>query len=210
MAAIIDCLGRVHRAVGEARLQALVDLAKVVPGRQADMQSWLRLEIASRSKAWIDELEAAVYNARDAGVLVNILPPFYQALDLPDGPVRTQRLRQRAVQLLMKDRQFAAALAVLAEFPERQPKLEAVCHKGLHDFRKAAECHLASENFKEALTCYRSIPDLEAALKLVSQTPDHPAADSLRWISEMQALVEKRPDKFRWCCRQRRSCSKTF
>jgi hypothetical protein len=64
------------------------------------------------------------------------------------------------------------------------------------DFRSAAECHMASGNLKEALTCYRSFPDLEAALKLVGEIGDHPAAESLRWISELRQLVNQRPEKF--------------
>jgi hypothetical protein len=63
-------------------------------------------------------------------------------------------------------------------------------------FRSAAECHQLGGNLKEALNCYRSIPDFEAALKLVGEMGDHPAADSLRWISELEQLVSRRPDKF--------------
>jgi hypothetical protein len=32
-------------------------------------------------------------------------PPLYEALDVPDRAARTQRLRQRAIQLLLKDKQ---------------------------------------------------------------------------------------------------------
>jgi hypothetical protein len=115
---------------------------------------------------------------------------------MPDSEARTQHLRKKAIQLLVKDRQFASALAVLRELPERQPALEATCHEGLGDFRRAAESHQLAGNLKDALTCYRSIPDFEAALKLVSEMGDHPAGDSLRWISELQQVVSRRPDKF--------------
>ncbi len=174
----------------------MVELAQILPPRKAEIEPWLLLELSSKSKFWVEELESALFNSHNAGVLVNLLPPFYEALDVPDRGVRIQRLQQRAIQLLMKEKQFAPALATLVELPERQPKLEAVCHEGLGNFRSAAECHRLSGNLKEALTCYRSIPDLEAALKLVGEIGEHPAAESLLWISEMQKLVEKRPEKF--------------
>ncbi|HEY3938901.1 MAG TPA: hypothetical protein VGL97_15830 [Bryobacteraceae bacterium] len=196
LAQIIEAIGQLHRASGENRLHALVDLAHILPPHQAEIEPWMLIELSSRSKAWIEELEAAVFNGHNAAILVKLLPPFYVALDIPDRVARTQRLQQRSIQLLMKQRQFAPALATLRELAERQPKLEAACHEGLGDFRRAAECHLVGGNLKEALTCYRSIPDLEAALKLLGEIGDHPAAESLRWISELQQLASKRPDKF--------------
>ncbi len=196
LAAILDAAGRVHRATAQSRLQALVELTQVLLPRQAEVEPWLLVEFAAKSKLWVEELEAALFNSHNAGVLIKLLPPFYEALNVPDRVARIQRLQQKAIQLLMKDKQFAPALATLAELPERQPKLEAACHEGLGDFRSAAECYKASGNLKEALTCYRSIPDLQAALKLVKEIGEHPAAESLLWIAEMQKLVEKRPEKF--------------
>src|SRR5271170_2304959 len=107
-------------------------------------------------------MESALYNGRNAAVLLKVLPPFLEALDVPDRESRMQRLRQRAVSLLIKDKQFGAALVALENLAERQPKLEALCHEGLHDFRKAAEAHLAAGNLKDALNCFRTIPDVDA------------------------------------------------
>ncbi len=196
LAAMLQLVGQLQRATFENRLRALVELANQLPGHKDEIEPWLRLEIASKSQAWAEELEAAVFNGHNAEILVKLLPPFYEALDLPDRETRTQRLLKRAVQLLVKDKQYAPALAVLRELPERQPAVEAACHEGLGDFRRAAECHELSGNLKEALSCYRSIPDFAAALKLVGEIGDHPAADSLRWISELEQLVSRRPDKF--------------
>jgi hypothetical protein len=144
----------------------------------------------------MEELESALYNGHNAALLIRLLPPFYEALQVPDRTARIERLQQRAIQLLIKDKQFAPALAALRASSERQPKLEAVCLEGMGDFRGAAESHLAAGNLKEALNCYRSIPDFEAALKLVREIGDHPAAETLEWISRMQQLVAERPDKF--------------
>jgi tetratricopeptide (TPR) repeat protein len=152
--------------------------------------------LGTRSNAWIEELESALFNGNNAALLLQLLPPFYAVLDVPDRAARTQRLQQRAIQLLIKDKLFAQALAALNALPERQPKLEAVCQEGLGDFRSAAECHLAAGNHKEALRCYRSIPDLESALKMVGEIGEHPAAESLQWISRLQQLVAERPEKF--------------
>ena len=196
LSAIIGAIARLQGALGEQRLNALVDLARTLPENKDQMEPWLAVELEAKAKFWIDELELAVFNGHNAGVLIKVLPPFYEALAVPDRDARTARLQQRAVSLLMKDKQYSSALAILRTLPVRQPKQEAVCYEGLSDFRNAAECHLANGNPKDALNCYRSIPDLEAALKLLPQIEDHPAVESLRWMAEMQQLVGKRPEKF--------------
>ena len=196
LAAIIDVIARVHRAPFQERLNPLAELAQVLPHHKKEMDPWVLIEVGEQSKAWLDLLESALAMGQNAAVLVKILPPFYEALDIPDCAARTGRLQQRAIQLLLKDKQFAPALAVLRGLPQPQPSLEAACHQGLGDFGAAAECHLTAGDVKEALNCYRSIPDLEASLKLVREIGVHPAAESLEWIHRLQELVEQRPDKF--------------
>ena len=196
LAEIISAIGQLQRALGDQRLNALVELARTIPERKAQIEPWLLVELDAKAKFWMDELELAVFNGHNAGILLRVLPPFYEALAVPDRAARTQRLQQRAIALLMKDKQFALALSILRTLADRSHKLEAACHEGLADYRSAAESHKANGNFKEALNCYRSIPDLEAALQLLAQVDDHPAAESLRWMAEIQQLVGKRPDKF--------------
>jgi len=186
----------VQRAVAENRLRALVELAQILPQQKGEIEAWLKVELSARSRAWVEELESAVFNGHNAALLVNLLPRFYEALDMADRADRSERLRQRAIQLLLKDKQFASALAILQALAERQPKLEAVCQEGMGDFRSAAASHLAAGNMKEALSCYRSIPDLEAAVKLVREIGEHPAAASLEWMSRLQQFVAERPEKF--------------
>jgi hypothetical protein len=77
LAAILDAIGRVHRASGENRIHALVDLAQILPARKADIEPWLLVELGSRPNAWIQELEAAVFNSDNAAILIKLLPPFY-------------------------------------------------------------------------------------------------------------------------------------
>lgn len=196
LAAMISSVARVVRAPQEERLPALAELAQAFPQHKDQIEPWLLVELAPKSKIWIEELELGLFNGRNAGVLIRILPPFYEVLDVPDRDVRGARLRQKAIQILLKEKQFAEALAIVRALPEPQPKLEAVCHEGLKDFRTAAECHRAAGNLKEALNCYRSIPDLDAALALLREIGSHPASESLEWIARLQKLVAERPEKF--------------
>jgi hypothetical protein len=196
LAAIVGTLGRIQRAMPDNRLQTLGELAEVLPRYKSEMEPWLLMEIGPKSKSWIEELESALCNGHNAAILLRILPPLYQALDVPDRGARARRLQQRAIQLLIKDKEYAAALAELRTQPERQPKLEAVCLEGIGDLRGAAQCHVADGNLKEALLCYRTIPDLDEALKLLDTMGEHPAAESLQWIAKVQRLVAMRPQNF--------------
>lgn len=196
LARIIESVEHVQRATPQNRLSMLAELARAIPEHKDSMEPWLRVEIEPKTKAWIDELEAGMFNGHNAGVLIRILPPFYEALGLPDAAARTQSARRRAIQFLIRDKQFAAALAALRDLPEPQPGLEAVCHEGLGDFRAAAESHRAAGNLKEALNCCRSIPDLDAALALIGEIGNHPAAESLQWIAKLRSVIAERPEKF--------------
>jgi hypothetical protein len=196
LGAIISAVGRVHRAGHESRIQTLVQLAQVLPESKSEIEPWLLTEIAPKTNTWVEELESGLLGSHNAELLFDLLPPLYEVLDLPDRIGRVQRIQQSAIQMLIKERKFAAALAALGTLAERPSKLEAICLEGMGDFLGAAQCHMATGNLKEALTCYRSVPDLEAALKLVSEVGEYPAAESLRWISRLQQLVAERPEKF--------------
>jgi hypothetical protein len=196
LGAIISAVGRVHRAGHGSRIQTLVQLAQVLPESKSEIEPWLLMEIAPKTNTWVEELESGLLGSHNAEMLFDLLPPLYEVLDLPDRIGRVQRIQQSAIQMLIKERKFAPALAALGTLAARPSKLEAICLEGMGDFRGAAQCHMATGNLKEALTCYRSVPDLEAALKLVSEVGEYPAAESLRWISRLQQLVAERPEKF--------------
>jgi len=196
LAEIIRAIEQVHRAPLEGRLPALAELAHVLPKHRDQIEPWLLLEVGAKSREWAEALESALFSGKNAAILIKLLPPFYEVLGIPDRTARTERLQQRAIQFLVKDKQFAPGLAALRALSERQPKLEAICHEGLGDFRSAAECYRAAGNLREALNCYRSVPDPEAALNLLREMGDHPATQSLEWISRLQALVAERPEKF--------------
>jgi hypothetical protein len=196
LADIVAAIGRVHRAPFQERLNPLAELAQTLPRQKKEMEPWILIEVGEQSKAWLDQMESAVAMGQNAAALAKILPPFFEALAVPDCAARTGRLQQRVIQMLLKEKQFAGALAVLRGLPQRQAGLEAACHEGLGDFRAAAECHLSNGDVKEALQCYRSVPDLEAALKLVREIGTHPAAESLEWIGKLQELIAQRPGNF--------------
>jgi len=196
LAAIMDAIGRVHRAALDHRLQVLGELAQVLPRHKSEFEPWLLMEIGPMANSWVEQLEAALSYGHNAAILLRVLPPLYEALDVRDRAARTRRLKQRAIQLLIKDKQYATALGELRTQPERQPKLEALCLQGMGDLRGAAQCHVEDGNLKEALLCYRAIPDLDEALKLVGEMGEHPAAESLQWIARVQRLVAERPENF--------------
>jgi len=196
LAAIMDAIGRVHRAAPDHRLQLLGELAQVLPRHKSEFEPWLLMEIGPKAKGWVEQLEAALSYGHNAAILLRVLPPLYEALDVRDRAARTRRLKQRAIQLLIKDKQYATALGELRTQPERQPKLEALCLQGMGDLRGAAQCHVEDGNLKEAFLCYRAIPDLDEALKLVGEMGEHPAAESLQWIAKVQRLVAERPENF--------------
>ncbi len=193
---ILSAIERVHRAPQETRLEALAKLAETLPESKSELTPWILVEIEARSRQWIEEIEAAMFNANNASILSRLLPPFYEVLGIPDGPARAARLREKTIHLLMKEKKFAVALQLLASQPERQLKLEAVCHEGLREYHKAAECYRAAGMLKEALQCHRAIPDFEATLALVREIGDHPAAESLEWIARLRKVIEERPEKF--------------
>lgn len=196
LSAAIGSIGKVHRALPNDRLQSLAELAQTFARATGELEPWLLVEIGPKSATWIEELEAGVFSGHNANVLINILPPFYEALNLPDREIRLHKLKQRAIQILMKDKQFASALELIKALPDPQPKLEAACFEGIDDFASAAAAFRRAGDLKEALRCYRMVPDFESALKLVREIGDHPAGESLEWIAKMQKLVGERPEKF--------------
>jgi hypothetical protein len=187
--------GSVQRAAPGERAKALLDAVELLATYREEMEPWFLLEVAPFREEWVAEFEEAVCEGRHAAALLRVLPTFLEVLDVPGREERTQRLCQRAAPLLLKEKQFGAALTALETLSERQPKLEAVCHEGLGDFRKAAEAHIAAGNLKEAVNSFRAVPDIAAALKVAVQI-GHPAAESLQWISKLNQLVAERPEKF--------------
>ncbi|HET8550439.1 MAG TPA: hypothetical protein VFL57_20655 [Bryobacteraceae bacterium] len=196
LAAIITDLERVLRARSGENLAALGDLVQTMSRNRQHIEPWLLTELGSQLADWVRDLEGALPAGDNAAVLSEILPPFYETIRLPDASERTQRLQERSVQLLMKNRKFSAALALLEKRTERDHRLEAACLDGLGRFAEAAEAFRRAGDLKEALRCYRSIPDFDTALTLIRDIREHPAAESYEWLARLRSVISDKPEKF--------------
>ena len=193
---IIREIGSVIRADSEARLTALGRLAEAAAQHRDDLEPWILTEIAPKISGWLDELESAVTDAENALALARILPPFYEALRVPDAAARSARVTDRCVRTLVKNKRFADALEVLQKLPERRPELEAECLAAVGRFAEAAALYRSIGNLKEALACYRAIPDFDAAVSLIREIPDHAAGPAYHWLIELKAVLDRRPQNF--------------
>lgn len=196
LATLLSVIGEMEASPPSERLHHLIQLAKLFPQNNGDLEPWFYIEIAPAVSGWVDELEASLRQSNNASALITVLPAFYEALDVPNRAARLDSVQNRAIQLFMKEERFADALAGLRTLPKKQIKLEAACHEGLKDYEQAAALYREAGSLKEALQCYRSIPDATAALALIEEMGDHPAGDSLRWIARLENLVEERPENF--------------
>jgi len=193
---LLSGAGKIMNA-GDRRMDAIYDFARQVPRHATEMEGWFKIGIAPKALEWCEELEGAFFSGHNAALLLPVLPSFYEAIDLPDRQPRLRKLYDKAYHAHIKDKNFGSALSVLKSFGEPQPKLEAACHVGLRDYRRAAECYVQAGMTKDALAAYRSVPDIDAALKLIAETGDNnPATESLQWISRLRALISERPEKF--------------
>lgn len=191
---IVNAVGNTQRAVGADRLQALANMAESFTRGKDELEPWVLVEIGPRMQQWVDDLEAGLFNGNNAAILYPLMPGFYDAIGLPDRNARVARLKQKTIQLLIRDKQWRPALTLARE--DDQPKLEAQCHEGLEDFKSAGDCHRRAGDLKEALRCYRTVPDFDASLELIRELKDHPAAESLEWLARMRDLAAQRPEKF--------------
>jgi tetratricopeptide (TPR) repeat protein len=161
-----------------------------------ELPGWFIVEITPRAQYWLDEMDRHLEAGDNPVTSQKILPPFFDALGLPDAQARKDRLAQRAVQILMKGRKYAQALSVLEQLPEPRPKLLAECYEETGRFAQAASIYLELGDRERALKCYRSVPDFAASLDLIRQMEGHAAQPSLEWLAELDGLVARRPDNF--------------
>ena len=196
LAEVIEAIGAVMRGSMENRLAPLGEFVQVFCRYRDQIEPWVAVEIEPKLGLWMDELEGALPGGDNAVILNRILPPFYDAMRLPDAAARKAKLRQRSLSLLMKNKKYAQALEVLATLPEPQPETEAVCRQALGEFAKAAALFKQAGNFKEALACLRAIPDFPGAFEVMRQIGDHPATASYTWLTEMQKVIAQRPENF--------------
>src|ERR1019366_1284054 len=161
-----------------------------------EIPAWVIVEITAKAEVWLDELDRNLEAGDNPLLAQKMLPPFFDTLRLPDAAARKDRLGQRCVQILMKNRRYLQALIILESLPEPKPKLVAECCEAAGQFDKAATIHLQLGDREKALRCFRSVPDFESALKIVRQMDAHPARASLEWLGELDALLALGPDNF--------------
>jgi hypothetical protein len=196
LAATIRTVGRVGPGTGSDRLTPIAWAIQSITESRDELPAWFLIEISSRAEAWLQELDKHIEAGDNAITAHNILPPFLDALAFPDAESRKQKLAQRSVQILMKQRKYRAALTILESQPDANSKLIAECCEETADFGRAATAYLKIGDRDKALRAYRSAADFTSALGLVRQIDDHPARKSLEWLAEMDQLVKRRPDNF--------------
>jgi tetratricopeptide (TPR) repeat protein len=196
-------LGHTMRSIGLAQmgqgsdhLNRIATVIQCVSEAREELPGWFIVEITPRAQYWLDEMDRHLEAGDNPVTSQKILPPFFDALGLPDAQARKDRLAQRAVQILMKGRKYAQALSVLEQLPEPRPKLLAECYEETGRFAQAASIYLELGDRERALKCYRSVPDFAASLDLIRQMEGHAAQPSLEWLAELDGLVARRPDNF--------------
>lgn len=196
LAFLFAAVGRLERSSPDIRVACLSALASGLVDAAPEMEPWLALELASKTGAWLEEIETAATDVAHVQVLLPLLPRLYGALGARDAEQRAARARQKAIEALMAAKRFEFALKLLDGLREPQPGLRAACYEGLGDFRKAAEVYCAMGDWNAAIRNYRAVPDLDQVLELLAEAKDHPAAESLRWIRKMQQAAGQRPNNF--------------
>jgi len=189
-------IGTAERTHGIERVNWIAQAIQQVAEAREQLPGWFIVEITSRADAWLDELGRHLDLGDNPLLAQRILPPFFDALGFPDAQARKDRLAQRAVQILMKNRRHAQALTILESLPQAKPKLAAECYEEVGEFAKAAAIYLELRDQDKALKCYRSIPDFAAAVNLVRQMEGHTARPSLEWLAELDGVLARRPENF--------------
>jgi len=196
LANAIRTIGAAEKGNRVERVTQIAQAIQLISEAREELPAWFIVEITPRADVWLDELDRNIEAGDNPILAQRMLPPFFDALRLPDTPARKDRLAQRCVQVLMKQRRYLPALAILESLPEKNLKLAADCYEGSGQLAKAAAAYLQLGDNEKALRCFRSAPDFESSLNLVRQMESHPARASLEWLSELDALLARRPENF--------------
>jgi tetratricopeptide (TPR) repeat protein len=197
LAQVLGSIASIVRSKEADKLQAIFRTIQLIPQFRPELDSWLFVQIERVVPLWVELLELNSFAGNNASLLLAALPPFYEAVGIPDAEVRIERFRKRCIDMLIKTKNYPAALEVLEQLPEPQPKLLATCLEALGQHARAAGVWLEAGQLSQALDCYRAVPDFDAALALVRRIGgEHPAAASLEWVSRMKQLIAERPANF--------------
>jgi hypothetical protein len=125
----VQAIAAAEQGHGAERLNKIALAVQVVAEAREELPGWFTIEVTPRANAWLDELDRNLEAGDNPLLAQRILPPFFDALALPDAQARKDRLAQRAVQILMKNRRHTQALAILERLPEARPKQVAECYE---------------------------------------------------------------------------------
>jgi hypothetical protein len=196
LSAAIRSVGAAELGTRGQRHVLIANMVQAITEARDELPAWFMVEIAPRVEAWLDELNTNIDVGDNPLAAQQILPPFFDALRLPDAAERKDRLAQRCIHILMKGKRYLPALTILESLPEPKPKLAAECYEASGQFAKAGALYLQLDDREKALRCFRSVPDFQSSLALVRQLETHPARASLEWLAELETLLARRPDNF--------------
>ena len=194
MGELIRAIGEYERDYSTEKAGALIYLAQSLVRNRDEIDSWLLQEIQPRATGWIQKLEDS-FEASPVSAW-SLLPTLYTLFVPLEAESRSARLRDRTIRSLMRGKEFGAALAMLQQIPDADPKLTAGCREGLGELEAAAVEYLKAGAPADALRCLRSIPDFDKSLELIAAIENHPAKDSLLWLQRMRDLAAQRPAEF--------------
>ncbi|MBZ5619424.1 MAG: hypothetical protein LAQ69_11980 [Acidobacteriia bacterium] len=194
LAAILRAIGEYERDYSSEKLSSVTRLAVALGRYSKDVEPWLLLELQARGAAWLQALEDQVDGIPD--MVLELAPPLYELFVPLEAKARTARLREKAIRALMRMKAHGAALRILQQTPDAEPKLIAECREGLGELELAAAEYLKAGSPQDALRCYRLIPDFDKSLELLDAVGKHPARESLLWLRQMRDLASERPAGF--------------
>jgi tetratricopeptide (TPR) repeat protein len=196
LSSAIRAVGAAEKGTRGQRHVLIANMVQSITEAREQLPAWFMVEITPLVEPWLDELNTNIDVGDNPLAAQQILPPFFDALRLPDAAERKDRLALRCVQILMKSKRYLPALTILENSPELRPKLAAECYEASGQFAKAAALYMQLDDPEKALRCFRSVPDFQSALSLVRQLEGHPARASLEWLAELETLLARRPENF--------------
>ncbi len=194
LSTLIDAIATHERNYGDDKLSTMIPLAGSLNLRREAVEPWLLLELQPRAAGWLQLMEDRIDVLPD--IVPPLLPPLYDLFTPLEAKDRNARLRERTLRTLLRTGMYAAALRMLREAPDPDPKLTGQCLEGLGELEQAAAEYLRAGSPPDALRCYRGIPDFDKTLELVDQIGQHPARESLLWLRRMRDLAAQRPEEF--------------
>jgi tetratricopeptide (TPR) repeat protein len=191
---VVTAIGHWGRSPEEDKANLVQMMSHSLLRHEAAFEPWLLTELQSVSAEWIRVLEEDIDVIPT--ILYDDLPVFYRLFMPAEAEKRISILREKATYAYLAMRDYRMALHLLAQTPEPDKKLIAICYEGLGKMEEAAAEFLEAGSASDALRCYRRIPNFDKALELLGSVGDHPARQSLEWLQQMRDLAAQRPPEF--------------